>query len=124
MLKLVRRFQSEVDHKKILEQLQETTRRIKHKQTPAELSRVQAFVKQNVHKGRMGNLINKTARLDSKFDSFMNQVQNEEKIPNLIDYSKKPTKTVYDGSEYIASKLTNKRRSEESHCRFSCKDKT
>jgi hypothetical protein len=109
MLKLVRRFNSEVDHKKILEQLQETTRKIKHKQTPADLSRVQAFVKQNIHKGRMGNLINKTARLDSKFDSFMNQVQKEDKIPKVIDYSQKTSKTIYDGSDHHASKSTKKR---------------
>jgi len=108
MLNLVRRFQSEFDHKKILEHLQATTCKIKHKQTPADLTRVQAFVKQNVHKGRIGNLINKTARLDSKFDSFMNQVQKEERIPNFIDYNQKISKTIYDGSEYVAPKFDNK----------------
>jgi hypothetical protein len=104
MIKVLRRFQSDLNHRKIQQQLKETTQKIKQRRTAADLSKIQSFVKENAYKGRIGNLINKTARLDSKFDSFMDQVQNEDQIPKVIDYNKKSQRTIRDGVEESPSK--------------------
>ena len=104
MLRLVRRFASEFDHKKIHQQLRETTQKVKHKQTAADLKGVQSFIRQSVYKGRMTNLINKTARLDSKFDAFMNNIETRDKIPETIDFGHKHARAIKDGEEVRTSK--------------------
>ena len=80
-----------INPKKIHKLLQESTQKIKHKQTVTDFDKMQAYVKDSVFNNKLGGMINKTARLDSKLDSFMNDFQVKNKEPTSVDTSQKPT---------------------------------
>ena len=70
--------------KKIHKILQDSTLKIKQRQTITDFDKMQKYVKETVHSNKLGGMINKTARLDSKFDSFMNDFQTNDKEPRRI----------------------------------------
>lgn len=77
--------------KQVHKLLQESTSKIKHKQTIRDFEGMQKFVTNSVHNNKLGGLINKTARLDAKLDAFMNDLSKTNKIPSSTDVSRKPT---------------------------------
>lgn len=60
--------------------------RIKHKQTTASLEKLKNFATKELKKGGLGNPISKTARIDSKYDSFLYDQQQSNKIDATFDF--------------------------------------
>jgi small subunit ribosomal protein S5 len=84
---LARRFS--INPKRVHKMLQESTQKIKGKQTINDFDKMQNFVRHSVQNNKLGGLINKTARVDSRFDSFMNDLGLGDEEPSSINTAKK-----------------------------------
>lgn len=76
--------------KAVHKMLRESTQKIKGKQTVGDFEKMQKFVKHSVQHNKLGGLINKTSRVDSRFDSFMNDLENDGVEPASVNTAKKP----------------------------------
>lgn len=81
---------SNINPKKVHQMLMQSTQKIKRKQTVNDFTRVHNFIYKNVKDNKLGGIINKTARIDNRFDSFFNDLSEKNKIPETIDVSKNP----------------------------------
>ena len=68
--------------------IQESTQKLKHRRTAADLSGMKSFIKSTAQSGKMGNLINKTSRLDSQMDHFMDELSRKNDFSPDIDAEK------------------------------------
>lgn len=78
-----------VNPKRVHKMLQESTQKIKGKQTVYDFDKMQNFVKNTVQNNKLGGLINKTARVDARFDSFMNDLGLGDEEPQSVNTAKK-----------------------------------
>ena len=77
------------NHRQLQKTLDEFTQKIKQKQNVTDLKKIKEFVSSSLTNGKIGNLANKTARIDSKFDSFMSELKEKKAIPRTFDFEKK-----------------------------------
>lgn len=83
-----------VNPKNVHKMLKDSTMKIKGKQTVNDFEKMQSFVKHTVTNNKLGGLINKTARVDSRFDSFMNDLETSDTEPSSINTAKKAKENV------------------------------
>ena len=75
--------------KQVHKMLQKSSEKIKGKQTVSDFENMHQFVTNSVQNNKLGGLINKTSRLDARFDSFMEDLTKGESEPKFADVSKK-----------------------------------
>ena len=71
--------------RRLQKQIQEATLKIRHRRTAADAGQMREFVRESAQSGRMGSLINKTARLDAQFDQFMNELDKKNEFQQQFD---------------------------------------
>ena len=109
--------------------LQNSTQKIKRKQTVNDFEQMQTFISETVENNKLGGLINKTARLDKNFDAFMDDLQKSDTEPSSADVSKNPKSPAskpFDENQYdkeINDLISDIKRTNESEKDLSFEDK-